>query len=195
MIALLAAALVRRSPHQPATTDTIGYVATDTWDNTASSRGFGILALHRAMLAQNTAGKPLGDAGLNDQAKGQRRDGVGDNRLGIRRPCIEPSFVPSESGPRKATRIVEAVVLSGILADPRSPKRLRRRCCCTSWTGTRCWRSISQMASSVRRQKCFMPCRNRRPPLCSANEPQRPPGTPNHLGMRYRSSIRRSIPT
>jgi hypothetical protein len=72
-------------------TDTIGYVATDTWDNTAFIARLWILALHRAMLAQNTAGKPLGDAWLNDQAKGQRRDGVGNNRLGIRRPRIEPT--------------------------------------------------------------------------------------------------------
>jgi pimeloyl-ACP methyl ester carboxylesterase len=33
------------------------------------------------------------------------------------------------------------------------------------------------------------------PPLCSANEPRRPPGTPNHHGMRCRNSTRRSIPT
>ncbi len=41
-------------------TDPIGCVATDTWENTASSRGFGILALHRAMLAQNKAGETQG---------------------------------------------------------------------------------------------------------------------------------------
>ena len=36
---------------------------------------------------------------------------------------------------------------------------------------------ISPMASSPKRQRCFMPCRSPRPPPCSANEPQRPRGT------------------
>jgi Alpha/beta hydrolase family len=54
---------------------------------------------------------------------------------------------------------------------------------------------LSRTVSSTRKQKCFMLFRSRRPPLCSANEPQRLPGTPNHHGMRCRNSIRRSIPT
>ncbi len=55
--------------------------------------------------------------------------------------------------------------------------------------------NISQMASPTRKRKCFMPCRSRRQPRCSANVPRRLPGTPNRHGMRCRNSIRRSTPT
>ena len=41
----------------------------------------------------------------------------------------------------------------------------------------------------------FMPCRNLRPPPCSADEPARPRGTPSPHGMQCRNSIRPSIPT
>ncbi len=54
---------------------------------------------------------------------------------------------------------------------------------------------LLRTVSTTRKQKCFMPSRSPRPPLCSGNEPQRLPGTPNHHGMRSRNSIRRSIPT
>ena len=39
------------------------------------------------------------------------------------------------------------------------------------------------------------PCRNPRPPRCSASEPLRPPGTPSRHGTQCRSSTRPSIPT
>jgi pimeloyl-ACP methyl ester carboxylesterase len=53
----------------------------------------------------------------------------------------------------------------------------------------------SRMVSSPKRQKSFMPCSGRRPPLCSANGPRRPPGTPNRHGMPFQNSTRQSIRT
>ncbi len=50
---------------------------------------------------------------------------------------------------------------------------------------------LSRTVSSARKQKSFMPSRSPLPPLCSANERQRLPGTPNRHGMPYRNSMRR----
>ena len=53
----------------------------------------------------------------------------------------------------------------------------------------------SRTVSSTRKQKCFLPCRSPRPPLCLANEPRLLPGTQSRHGMPCRNSTRRSIPT
>ena len=53
---------------------------------------------------------------------------------------------------------------------------------------------FSRTAFRVKRRRSFMPSRNRRPPLSSANEPRWPPGARNRAGMRCRNSIRRYRP-